>query len=33
MNSAGQDRVITERQTAAEFDKPGYRFLAVASKF
>ena len=27
MNSAGQGRVIGERQTAAEFDKPEYRFL------
>ena len=33
MNSAGKDRVISERQTAAEFDKPAYRFLVVASKF
>ncbi len=33
MNSAGQDRVIGERQTAAEFEKPEYRFLVVASKF
>ena len=33
MNSAGQDRVIGERQTAAEFEKPGYRFLVVANKF
>ena len=33
MNSVGQDRVIGERQTAAEFDKPEYRFLVVASKF
>ena len=33
MNSAGQDRVIGERQTAAEFDKPDYRFLVVANKF
>ena len=33
MNSAGQDRVISERQTAAEFEKPEYRFLVVASKF
>ena len=33
MNSAGQERVIGERQTAAEFDKPEYRFLVVANKF
>ena len=33
MNSAGQDRVIGERQTAAEFDKPDSRFLVVANKF
>ncbi len=33
MNSAGQGRVIGERQTAAEFDKPEYRFLVVANKF
>jgi len=33
MNSAGQDRVISERQTAAEFEKPEYRFLVVANKF
>ena len=33
MNSAGQERVIGERQTAAEFEKPEYRFLVVASKF
>ncbi len=33
MNSAGQDRVIGERQTAAEFERPEYRFLVVASKF
>ena len=33
MNSVGQDRVIGERQTAAEFDKPEYRFLVVANKF
>ena len=33
MNSAGQDRVIGERQTAAEFEKPEYRFLVVANKF
>ena len=33
MNSAGQERVIGERQTATEFDKPEYRFLVVANKF
>jgi type I restriction enzyme R subunit len=33
MNSAGKDHVIGERQTAAEFGKPDYRFLVVASKF
>ncbi|MXY53020.1 MAG: DEAD/DEAH box helicase [Gammaproteobacteria bacterium] len=33
MNSAGKDRAIGERQTAAEFDKRPYRFLVVASKF
>ena len=33
MNSAGQERVIGDRQTAAEFEKPEYRFLVVASKF
>ena len=33
MNSAGQERVIGERHTAAEFDKPEYRFLVVANKF
>ena len=33
MNSAGQEQVIGERQTAAEFDKPQYRFLVVANKF
>ena len=33
MNSAGQDRVIGERQTAAEFEKADYRFLIVANKF
>ena len=33
MNSAGRDRVIGERQTATEFDKPEYRFLVVANKF
>jgi len=33
MNSAGTDTLIGEHQTAAEFDKPQYRFLVVASKF
>lgn len=33
MNSAGLEKVIGERQTAAEFDKPEYRFLIVANKF
>ena len=33
MNSAGQERVIGERQTAAEFEKPEYCFLVVANKF
>ena len=33
MNSLGEDRVIGERQTAAEFEKPEYRFLVVAAKF
>ena len=33
VNSAGQDRVIGERQTVAEFGKPEYRFLVVANKF
>ena len=33
MNSAGQERVIGERQTAAEFEKSDYRFLVVANKF
>ena len=33
MNSAGRERVIGERQTAAEFEKPEYRFLVVANKF
>ena len=33
MNSAGQERVIGERQTAAEFDTPQCRFLVVANKF
>ena len=33
MNSARQERVIGERQTAAEFEKPEYRFLVVANKF
>ena len=33
MNSAGADHVIGEQHTAAEFAKPEYRFLVVASKF
>jgi len=33
MNSAGKEKVIGERQTAAEFEKPEYRFLVVANKF
>ena len=33
MNSAGGEHVIGEHQTAAEFDKPEYRFLVVANKF
>ena len=33
MNSAGRERAIGERQTAAEFEKPEYRFLVVANKF
>lgn len=33
MNSVGKDRVIGERQTATEFEKPEYRFLVVANKF
>ncbi len=33
MNSVGQDRVVSDRQTAAEFEKPEYRFLVVAAKF
>ena len=33
MNSEGKDRVLGERQTAAEFAKAGYRFLVVANKF
>ena len=33
MNSAGQQRVISDRQTAAAFREPEYRFLVVASKF
>ena len=33
MNSAGKDRLIGERQTAAEFSKPEYRFLVAANKF
>ncbi len=33
MNSAGADYTIGEQQTAAEFAKPEYRFLVLASKF
>ena len=33
MNSASKDHVIGERQTAAEFEKPEYRFLVAANKF
>ena len=33
MNSAGRKQVISDRQTAAEFEKPECRFLVVASKF
>ena len=33
MNSAGHEVVISDRQTAAAFEKPEYRFLVVASKF
>lgn len=33
MNSAGSEKVISERQTAAEFAKLEYRFLIVANKF
>jgi type I restriction enzyme R subunit len=33
MNSAGEDHVIGERQTAAELEKSAYRFLVVANKF
>ena len=33
MNSAGQELTISDRQTAAEFEKLEYRFLVVASKF
>ena len=33
MNSAGGPHLIGEQQTAAEFAKPEYRFLVVASKF
>ena len=33
MNSAGEERVISDRQTAAEFGKPEVRFLVVANKF
>jgi len=33
MNSVGKQKVIGERQTAAEFEKSEYRFLVVANKF
>ena len=33
MNSAGTDGCISEQATAAEFEKPEYRFLVVANKF
>ena len=33
MNSVGRQGMIGERQTAAEFEKPEYRFLVVANKF
>jgi type I restriction enzyme R subunit len=33
MNSEGQGKLIGERQTAAEFEKPDVRFLVVANKF
>ncbi|HYN08080.1 MAG TPA: RNA-binding domain-containing protein [Vicinamibacterales bacterium] len=33
MNSAGKDRVIGEKQTAREFERPENRFLIVANKF
>src|SRR5438034_3825858 len=33
MNSVGKDKVIGERQTATEFERPEYRFLVVANKF
>ncbi|WP_423928918.1 RNA-binding domain-containing protein [Candidatus Palauibacter sp.] len=33
MNSAGGPHPVGERQTAAEFAKPEYRFLVVANKF
>jgi len=33
MNSVGLGKVISERQTAAEFAKQDYRFLIVANKF
>ena len=33
MNSNGKGRVIGERQTATEFEKPEYRFLIAANKF
>jgi len=33
MNSLGKDKTIGEKQTAAEFKKPEYRFLICANKF
>lgn len=33
MNSLGEERVISDKQTAAQFEKPAYRFLVVANKF
>ena len=33
MNSEGKKKIISEKQTAAEFEKPEYRFLVVANKF
>jgi type I restriction enzyme R subunit len=33
MNSVGKDKIISERQTAKEFEKAEYRFLIVANKF
>jgi type I restriction enzyme R subunit len=33
MNSGGEERAISERQTAAEFERSEYRFLVAADKF